>query len=132
MSEIGTYTITVDEARKNIRIDVEGTFDDNKAEEFHNHYLSKILPIETTEYVLILNSLDMDVISREMLPKLQVTFALYRKSNYKEICFIILNDEIRQQVKKVISFSGITDISDISFILPEDVESKIEQHLNSI
>lgn len=34
MSEIGTYTITVDEARKNIRIDVEGTFDDKKAEEF--------------------------------------------------------------------------------------------------
>lgn len=73
----------------------------------------------------------MDVISREMLPKLQVTFALYRKSNYKEICFIILNDEIRQQVKKVIAFSGITDISDISFILPEDVESKIEQHLKN-
>ena len=126
--EIGSYTITVEEDRKIITIAVRGTFDDKKAGEFHQDYLERILPLNTSEYLLLLDSVDMDVIDMEMLPKLQISFALYRKSNFKDICFIILNDDIRKQVLRLIRFSGMRDMTDISFIIPEEVNAKREQH----
>lgn len=129
MNEIGWYTIDVDTYRRLVTIKVRGTFDEAKAAEFHADYLKSVYPLDTSDYLLILDSQGMDVIDREMLPKLQVSFALYRKSNFKEICFIILNEEIRQQVLKVIRFSGIAEISDVTYILPEELEKKIERHI---
>ncbi|WP_214688114.1 MULTISPECIES: hypothetical protein [unclassified Exiguobacterium] len=129
MNEIGWYTIDVDTYRRLVTIKVRGTFDEAKAAEFHSDYLKSVYPLDTNDYLLILDSQGMDVIDREMLPKLQVSFALYRKSNFKEICFIILNEEIRQQVLKVIRFSGIAEISDVTYILPEELEKKIERHI---
>lgn len=129
MNEIGWYTIDMDTYRRLVTIKVRGTFDEAKAAEFHADYLKSVYPIDTKDYLLILDSQGMDVIDREMLPKLQVSFALYRKSNFKEICFIILNEEIRQQVLKVIRFSGIAEISDVTYILPEELEKKIERHI---
>lgn len=125
---VGTYTIEVDEDRKLVNIVVTGTFDDKKAGEFHQDYLKKVYPLHTKEYILLADGVDMDVITMDMLPKLQMSFAFYKKSNFKEICFIILNDEVRKQVLKLIRFSGITDITDITFIIPEEVEAKIEEH----
>nr|WP_156129640.1 hypothetical protein [Jeotgalibacillus malaysiensis] len=129
MSEIGTYSIEVDTYRRLVTIKVRGTFDEAKASEFHADYLKTVYPLETNTYLLILDSQGMDVIDRDMLPKLQVSFALYRKSNFKEICFIILNEQIRQQVLKLIRFSGIADISEVTYILPEELERKIERHV---
>lgn len=131
MSNVGTYTIEVDEYRRLVTIKVRGSFDDAKVEEFHAEYLKKVYPLHTTNFLLILDSLGMDVIDREMLPKLQVSFAFYRKSNFKEICFIILNEQIRQQVLKVVRFSGISEISDVTYILPEELERKIQNHIQN-
>lgn len=131
MSNVGTYTIEVDEYRRLVTIKVRGSFDDAKVAEFHAEYLKKVYPLNTTNFLLILDSLDMEVINREMLPKLQVSFAFYRKSNFREICFIILNEQIRQQVLKVVRFSGISEISDVTYILPEELEKKIQNHIQS-
>lgn len=131
MSNVGTYTIEVDEYRRLITIKVRGSFDDAKVAEFHAEYLKKVYPLNTTNFLLILDSLDMEVINREMLPKLQVSFAFYRKSNFREICFIILNEQIRQQVLKVVRFSGISEISDVTYILPEELERKIQNHIQN-
>ena len=131
MSEIGTYTIDIDTYRRLVTIKVRGTFDDAKVAEFHADYLKNVYPLETSNYLLILDSLGMDVIDRDMLPKLQVSFAFYRKSNFREICFIILNEKIRQQVLKVVRFSGISEISEVTYILPEELEKKIERHIMS-
>jgi hypothetical protein len=74
----------------------------------------------------------MDVIDMEMLPKLQISFALYRKSNFKDICFIILNEDVRKQVLRLIRFSGMSDMTDISYIIPTEVNRKIELHLQEV
>lgn len=127
---VGTYTIEVDEERKLVKIVVVGTFDDKKAGEFHQDYLKTVYPLQTEDYLLLANGVDMDVITMDMLPKLQMSFAFYKKSKFKEICFIIVNDEVRKQVLKLIRFSGITDITDITFMIPEEVDAKIEAHQN--
>jgi hypothetical protein len=128
----GSYTITVEEEKKIVSICVRGTFDDAKAGEFHKDYLNQILPLNTSEYLLLLDGVDMDVIDMEMLPKLQISFALYRKSNFKDICFIILNEDVRKQVLRLIRFSGMSDMTDISYIIPTEVNRKIELHLQEV
>ena len=115
----GSYKIDINEDRRIIKIGVWGTFSKEKAESFHRDYMSTILPIETNDYCLFLDSRGMDVITTEMLPKLQISFAMYKKSSFKEIIFIIEDIEVRKQLTKILYFSGIENHS---FISPEEFQ----------
>jgi hypothetical protein len=117
----GSYTIRIEDEKKMVEIVVIGTFDDNKAQEFHKEYLSNVLPLVANEYILRLDSTDMDVITPDMLPKLQISFALYKKSGFKEIHFIVYNRAIRDQLTRMIKFAGITNSK---YIIPGEEENE--------
>lgn len=110
----GSYQIYIDENMQIIKISVQGSFTDEQAEAFHYDYIETIKPIATQNYSLFLDSRGMDVITQEMLPKLQISFAMYKKSSFKEIVFIIEDIEIRKQMTKLLYFSGIENFSYIS------------------
>lgn len=120
MSE-GSYKIDINKDMRIIKIGVWGTFSKEKAETFHHDYMNTITPIETNDYCLFLDSRGMDVITTEMLPKLQISFAMYKKSSFKEIIFIIEDMEIRKQLTKILYFSGLENHS---FISPGDFKEK--------
>lgn len=117
----GSYKIDINEDRRIIKISVWGTFSKAKAESFHYDYMGTITPIETNDYCLFLDSRGMDVITTEMLPKLQVSFAMYKKSSFKEIIFIIEDIEIRKQMTKILYFSGLENHS---FITPGEFNDR--------
>lgn len=117
----GSYQIAIVREVQIIKISVQGTFSKEKADEFHQEYLNTIIPIETQDYILFLDSRGMDVMEKEMLPKLQVSFAMYKKSSFKEIVFIIDNDDIRKQITKLLYFSGIERFS---YTTPEEFQEK--------
>ena len=127
-----TYTLNVDHEKKVISLNFFGSPNEEDVTNFHHIYMELVTPLQTSEYLLLLNSTEMSVPESERLYQMQVSFALYRKSKFKEICFIILNDEIRKSVLKLIRFSGMEDTSDISYITPEEVDAVIKKHVQSI
>lgn len=123
-----SYSLDVDNEKKIVTIKVIGDNTREQVEEFQREYIEKILPLTASEYLLLLDSLEMEP-PTERLHQLQISFALYRKSGFTKIVFIILNDTIRNQVLKLIRFSGIDEISDISYVIPSEVDAIIEEHV---
>lgn len=125
------YTIEIDHEKKIISMEFFGIANKEEVETFHQTYLSEIIPLKTEEYLLLLNSLEMDIPSKERLHEMQVSFALYRKSGFKEICFIFANDEFRKSMKRLIGFSGMSSISDVTLTTPDEVDGVILHHIGS-
>lgn len=123
------YTLNIDHARKVVSFVFRGTPNVEDVTEFHHHYLKTISPIETAQYLLILDGTQMSVPETERLHQMQVSFALYRKSGFQQIAFILSNDEMRRKILKPLQFSGMSDVSDISFITPEEVEDIVAAHV---
>lgn len=127
-----SYTIEVDHEKKIISMKFFGNPSEEEVTAFHHEYLATISPIQASEYLLLLDSLAMGIPESERLHQMQVSFALYRKSGFKEICFILKDDELRRQVRKLIVFSGMMNDSSVTFITPEEVNERLEQHVDSL
>lgn len=127
-----TYRIELECEKKVISIIFIGNPAVEDVAAFHQEYMEKITPIQTGEYLLLLDAQQMSIAEPERLHQMQVSFALYRKSGFKEIRMILQNDEMRRQVLKLLRFSGITDISDVSYITPDERESHIAKHVAKV
>lgn len=127
-----SYRMEVDEDRKIIFISFRGNPEPEEVTTFHHRYMEVITPLQTQDYLLLLDSEEMAVPESERLHQMQVSFALYRKSGFKAIGMIIENDDLRKQILKLIRFSGITDISDVLYITPDEKESVIAKHLEEM
>lgn len=126
------YTIEIDKEKKIISMVFFGIANKEEVEQFHQTYLDVIIPLKTSEYLLLLNSIQMEIPESQRLHEMQVSFALYRKSGFKEICFIFVNDEFRKSMQRLIRFSGMSDISSVTLITPDEIDDVIERHTNSI
>lgn len=126
------YTIDIDEEKKIISMEFFGIATKEEVEVFHQTYLDIIIPLKTSEYLLLLNSIQMEIPESQRLHEMQVSFALYRKSGFKEICFIFANDEFRKSMQRLIGFSGMSDISSVTLITPDEVNDVIQRHVKNI
>lgn len=125
------YTIEIDPKKKIIFMEFFGIATKEEVEQFHETYLAEIIPLKTEEYLLLLNSIHMPKPDNERLHEMQVSFALYRKSGFKEICFIFINDEFRTSMKRLIGFSDMSSISDVTLTTPEEADEVIRKHIES-
>lgn len=125
------YTIEIDHKKKIIFMEFFGIATKEEVEKFHETYIAEIIPLKTEEYLLLLNSIHMQKPDNERLHEMQVSFALYRKSGFKEICFIFINDEFRKSMKRLIGFSGMSSISDVTMTTPDEVDEVIRLHIES-
>lgn len=125
------YIIEIDHEKKIIFMDFFDIATEEEVEQFHKTYLEVIIPLKTEDFLLLLNSVGMGIPTNERLHEMQVSFALYRKSGFKEICFIFANDEFRKSMKRLIGFSGMSSISDVTLTTPEEVDDVIRHHIES-
>lgn len=125
------YIIEIDHEKKIISMEFFGDSNKEEVEQFHQTYLNEIIPLKTEEYLLLLNSLSMEIPDTKRLHEMQVSFALYRKSGFKEICFIFANDEFRKSMQRLIGFSGMSNISDVTLTTPDEVDDVIQRHIES-
>lgn len=130
--ENGSYSFAVDHENKIITLTFYGNPKDEDVKKFHHDYMEVISPIQTSEYLLLLDGSQMSVPKKERLHQMQVSFALYRKSGFEKISFIILNDDIRRSVLKLIRFSGMETISDIAYITPDEKEAVVKKHIEEV
>ena len=125
-----SYKIILEEEKKVITITLIGNPNEDDVKAFHHDYMQKITPIQTSEYLLLLDAQEMSVPEPDRLHQMQVTFALYRKSGFQKIGMIMQDDTMRKQILKLVRFSGITDITDIAYITPDEREDLIQTHLD--
>lgn len=126
------YIIDVDHEKKVISMKFLGNLEEEEVSEFHQHYLETITPIEASEYLLLLNSLMMGLPAPERMHQMQVSFALYRKSGFNEICFIVANHELKLQVQKLVLFSGMSEESSVKFIAEDEVAEVLALHTKKL
>lgn len=127
-----SYKIILEEDKKAITIILVGNPKVDDVTAFHHEYIEKITPIQTSEYLLLLDAQQMSVPEPDRLHQMQVTFALYRKSGFQKIGMIMQDDTMRKQILKLVRFSGISEITDIAYITPDEREDLIQTHLEQI
>ena len=110
MTETTGYTINVISALKVIDISVKGSFTPEIAQAFQTEYQKKVGSISANDFTLKVDSTDMNIITQEMLPKLEHSFNMYKNSGFKQIQFVIKpSSTIKMQVNRLARNTGLTN-----------------------
>ena len=110
MTQTAGYTINVNLISKVIDISVRGTFSIELVQAFLTEYQQKVSSISAKDFILKVDSTDMNIITQEMLPKLEISFNMYKESGFKEIQFIIKQSAtIKMQLNRVARNTGLTN-----------------------
>lgn len=110
MSKTGGYTINVNQGQQTIDMAVKGTFTPEQAQNFHRDYQSRVGSITAQNFTLKVDCMDMNVITQDMLPKLQVSFEMYKASGFKNVQFLIKKSPvIKMQLMRVARNAGLVN-----------------------
>lgn len=110
MSTIDGYTINVNSASKVIDISVRGSFTPEQAKAFHTDYQTKVGSITAKDFTLKVDCTDMNVITQDMVPKLEISFKMYKDSGFKEVQFLIFKSVIvKMQLSRVARSIGLNN-----------------------
>ena len=108
----GSYQIQLNQAAKTIDIAVRGSFTPEQAKAFHQDYQAKVGSIQANDYILRVDSKDMNIITQDMLPKLEISFTMYKNSNFKAIEVAIMRSAvIKMQLNRVARTVGLANFS---------------------
>lgn len=112
----GGYTIQLNQAAKTFDIAIRGSFTPEQAKAFHEDYQTKVGSIQANDYVLRVDSKDMNIITQDMLPKLEISFTMYKHSNFKAIEVEIMSSAvIKMQLNRVARTVGLANFSIIEY-----------------
>lgn len=107
----GEYKIIVNRASKTIDMLVRGTFTPEQAKSFHQDYVSKVASINAEDFTLKVDCLDMNLITQDMIPALQVSMEMYKKSGFKKVEVLIKKSTIlKMQINRVAKMVGLTNL----------------------
>lgn len=104
------YTIQVNKVKKEVEMEVSGTFTPEKAEVFIKDYTEKVNTIDAADFILRLDCRSLDVVTQQQIPELENCYALYRESGFKKVIFEIHNNSIvKMQLSRLARKSGLTN-----------------------
>lgn len=110
MKQNGSYRIDVNSASKTIDMKVEGSFTPKQAEDFHNDYQKRVASVDASIFKLRVNCENMDVITQDMIPALEVSFKMYKDSQFNSVEFLIhQNPIIKMQLKRIARNVGLSN-----------------------
>ena len=110
MTQTAGYTINVNLISKVIDISVRGAFSTELVQAFLTEYQQKVSSISAKDFILKVDSTDMNIITQQMLPTLENSFTMYKNSGFKEIHFIIKpSPTIKMQVNRLARNIGLTN-----------------------
>lgn len=106
----GSYIININQAQKTIDMSVKGSFTPQQAQDFHRDYQSKVGSVNASSYTLKVDCKDMNVITQEVLPALEVSFKMYKDSQFDKVQFIIAKSPvIKMQLNRIARTAGLTN-----------------------
>lgn len=110
MEMAGSYSIKVNQAQQTIDMEVKGSFTPEQAEAFHRDYTTKVGSIEPGKYTLNVDCTSMNIITQDMVPKLEHSFGLYKESAFNKIVFSIKeNPIVKMQLNRIARNAGLTN-----------------------
>ena len=110
MSQTGSYSIIVNPAKKTIDMSVKGTFTPQQAQDFHKDYQRKVASINASNFVLKVDCKDMNVITQDMLPALEISFKMYKESQFNKVEFIIQKSPVvKMQLGRIARNTGLSN-----------------------
>lgn len=105
----GSYTMSVNRAKKELNITIVGNFSNEQALQYINDYNSKVKSINPTEYTLRLDCTDLNVVTSELVEPLEACYALYKSSNFSKVIFEISKiATVKMQLQRMARKVGLT------------------------
>lgn len=111
MPKQGSFSININPTAKVVDMIIVGTFTPQQVEEFVKDYQQKISNIDAKLFDLKVDCTDMDVITQDMIPKLENSFRMYKSTGFKKVIFTIKkNPIIKMQLNRVARNTGLTNV----------------------
>jgi hypothetical protein len=106
----GSYTINVNPIKKVVDMVIVGTWTPKQVEDFVRDYQRKVSSIDAKLFDLKVDCTDMDVITQDMIPRLENSFRMYKETGFKKVIFTIKkNPIIKMQLNRVARNTGLTN-----------------------
>ena len=107
----GSYTMKVDSAKKEMHIAIIGNFTPEQAQQFINDYNRNVASITASDFHLVLDCTDLNVVTKELIPALQDCYKLYKSSGFNKVIFRIGNSPIvKMQLNRIAGEVGLTNV----------------------
>ncbi|MGG0658436.1 hypothetical protein [Rummeliibacillus pycnus] len=106
----GTYIIKLDKLKKEMYMQINGTFSPEKVDQFVKDYDRNVNSIKPSEYNLRLDCKDLHLVSPELVPLLENCYEMYKKTGFQKVIFEIPNSVVlKMQVSRLARKIGLTN-----------------------
>ena len=107
------FRFTNNPSGKELRVELEGMFNAQDAEDFVKEYKSIISKIKPTETVFNVDCTKMIITPQDVVPQLQGCFEMYRDDKFKKVVFIVSKDKgaiLKAQFNRLGRTVGLTNM----------------------
>ncbi|HWI49586.1 MAG TPA: hypothetical protein VNU45_15325 [Rummeliibacillus sp.] len=106
----GSYIIKLDKLKKEMYMQINGSFSPEKVDEFIKDYDRNVNSIKASEYNLRLDCKDLSLVSPELVPLLENCYAMYKETGFQKVIFEIPNSVIlKMQLSRLSRKAGLTN-----------------------
>lgn len=107
----GSYSMNVNRGNKEMNIEIVGNFTPEQAQQFINDYNSNVNSINASEFNLVLDCKELNIVTQELIPALQECYKLYKSSGFHKVIFEIGNAPIvKMQLNRIAREVGLTNV----------------------
>jgi len=111
MAQLGMYTLNINSVKKEVNLEVKGTFTPEKAKGFIDDYNRRVGVIKASDFVLRLDCRDLDLVTQEMVPELESCYRLYKESGFQRVIFEIKKSPVlKMQLSRLVRNAGLTNV----------------------
>lgn len=106
------YEMKLNPAAKEFFIQVEGSFTEDKANQFITDYKRHISKINPADYKLRLDSKSLHLVTQEMQPSLEGCLELYKQSQFGEVIIELNKSAVaKMQISRLANNVGLSNIT---------------------
>lgn len=106
--DTGSYTINVNNIKKEFYVEVNGTLSNKQVDQFVSDYNRKVNAISASDFILRLDAKELNLVSPELVPQLEACYELYKQSGFKKTIFEIPNNVIiKMQLNRIARKVGL-------------------------
>lgn len=106
------YSIKVNPAEKTMEMMISGTFTPQDYENFVKDYIASTASVDATEYKLVGDCREMDLLRQEEVEKLKASFSRYKESGFQQVVINITQAQMinKMQLTRVAREAGLSNI----------------------
>ncbi|MBP1915118.1 hypothetical protein [Lederbergia galactosidilytica] len=97
--------------KKEMNIEIVGNFTPEQAQQFIQDYNNNVNSIHASDFNLVLDCRDLNVVTKELIPALQDCYKLYQSTGFNKVIFEIGTSSIvKMQLNRIAREVGLTNV----------------------